>query len=55
MTSEQKAILGNAIITMLESTGMTLEESVDFLVRLTDSGKSALKAVREQENNDDEL
>ena len=55
MTSEQKAILGNAIITILESTDMTLEEGVDFLDRLTDSGKEALKAIREREKSNDEL
>lgn len=55
MTSEQKAVLGNAIIAILESTDMTMEESVDFLDRLTDSGKEALKAIRERRNSNDEL
>jgi hypothetical protein len=46
MTNEQKQLLGNAIITLLESTGMTLEESVNFLSGLVETGTQALAEIR---------
>ena len=42
MNEEKRLLLSKAIIAMLESTGMTLEESVNFLSGLVETGTKAI-------------
>lgn len=55
MNEEKRLLLSKAIIAMLESTGMPLEESVAFLKMLVETGTMAIEMQKKQEKSNDEL